>query len=115
MIFAKINPELKIVQQSGLFNPEVEYVTGSYMTALATPYALGASKVNFRVHFGEFELSGNNENKRFKTVHSENVEFTSEELENWGTDDSFVLNLIAAKKGTTVVETSNVDIENMGF
>lgn len=113
MIFAKISPELKMVQQSGLFNPEVNYITGSYMTAMATPYPLGATKVNFRVHFGEFETNENNEKTRFKTVHSESIELSSEELASWGTDDTVVLNLIAAKKGTTVVETIESDVDNL--
>lgn len=113
MIFAKISPELKMVQQTGLFNPEVTYIVGSHMTAIATPYPLGATKVNFRVHFGEFETNEGNGRNRFKTVHSESIEISSEELENWGTDDRVILDILALKKGTTVVETIEVDIDNM--
>jgi hypothetical protein len=40
------------------------------------------------------------------------VKLTSEELATWGTDDSVVLDLIAAKLGTTVTEKTPVDFHH---
>ena len=49
MIFGKISPVLSIATQDSLFNPSPEFITGSYMTAVANQYALGTNQVNFRV------------------------------------------------------------------
>ena len=58
MIFAQINPVASITQQTTPFVQTT--VTGSYMTAIARPYALGSEKVNFQVNYGNvtFDESG---------------------------------------------------------
>lgn len=104
MIFAKITPELSMVEQSGMFNPQVTYKTASYMAAVADPYPLGADKVDFTLMYGTFKVEGPEVYKDFEVIHRERIQLTGEELEDWGTDDSVVLHLIAAKQGTEVVE-----------
>ena len=71
------------------------------MTAVANQYALGAHQVNFRVMYGEciFE-SGSVVD--FQVIHADNVVLSGSAVENWGTDDSVVLEAIAAEQGTTV-------------
>lgn len=101
MIFGQIDPVLSIATQDTLFNPSPEYITGSYMTAVANQYSLGTNEVNFRVSYGEciFE-SGSVVD--FKTVHSDNVVLSGSAIETWGEDDSVILDAIAAAQGTTV-------------
>jgi hypothetical protein len=102
MIFGQINPVLSIVKQDTLFNPAPEFTTGSFVTAVANRYVVGANKVNFRVMYGEcvFESGSVVE---FKTIHTDNVELSGEAIETWGTDDSVILEAIAELQGTSVV------------
>lgn len=114
MIFGKINPVLSMVTQDSLFNPTTTFITGSYMTAIASPYPLGANQVNFRVSFGECEFS-EGEVVEFKSIHQENVQLSDLDLESWGTDDSVVLGIIADKKGISVTEVVSGSVEGIGF
>ena len=114
MIFGKINPVLSMVTQDSLFNPTTTFITGSYMTAIASPYPLGANEVNFRVSFGECEFS-EGEVVAFKSIHQENIQLSDLDLENWGTDDSIVLGIIAGKKGIDVTEIASGSVNGIGF
>jgi hypothetical protein len=113
MIFAKINPVLSIVTQDSLFNPTTNFITGSYMTAIANQYPLGANEVDFRVSFGNCEFDNDNIIS-FKPIHQENIKLSGEDLENWGTDDSIVLEIIASNKGIEIVDVVSGNI-NDGF
>lgn len=116
MLLAKISPAAKQIVQTSPF--ESSEVSAEYMSALARPYALGASKVNFEVVFGNLVESpkpGTEEvSQNFVRVTSANVELQGEELASWGTDDSVVLSALAAKLGTSVVSTLVVD-NQFGF
>ena len=84
------------------------------MTAVANQYALGAHQVNFRVMYGEciFE-SGSVVD--FKVIHADNVVLSGSAVETWGTDDSVVLEAIAAEQGTTVDAVVSGSIKNGMF
>lgn len=114
MIFGQINPVLSMVKQDTLFNPTPEFVTGSYMTAVANQYALGANQVNFRVMYGEciFE-SGSVVD--FQVIHIDNVVLSGSAIETWGTDDSVILNTIAEQQGTTVVAVVSGSMRGVVF
>ena len=116
MLLAKISPAAKQIVQTSPF--ESSEVSAEYMSALARPYALGASKVNFEVVFGNLVEStrpGSEEvAQQFVRVTSANVELEGEALASWGTDDSVVLSAIAAKLGTSVVSTLVVN-DQFGF
>lgn len=116
MLLAKISPAAKQIVQTSPF--ESSEVTAEYMSALARPYALGASKVNFEVVFGNLVESpkpGSEELvQQFVRVTSSSVVLEGEELASWGTDDLVVLNAIAAKLGTSIVSTLVVENE-FGF
>jgi hypothetical protein len=103
MIFAQIDPVLSMVKQDTLFNPTPEFITGSYMMAIANQYSLGSNQVNFRVSYGTCIFNGGGDITDFNTIHSDNVELSGEDIENWGTDDSLILDIIAEKQGTTVI------------
>ena len=102
MIFAKINPAAARVNQIDPFTSTT--VTGSYMTAIARPYALGAKETRFEVKFGQVEFDENNQVTRYQDVVSSGLTMTSEELANWGSDDSAVLSAIASKLKVTIEE-----------
>lgn len=111
MIFAKINPVATVPVQEGPFI--VNSITGSYLTATANQYPLGANKVNFRIVYGECVIEEGTV-VGFNQVYGDFVELSGSEVENWGTDDSYVLNIIAQKQGTSVVEIVSGSL-NSGF
>jgi hypothetical protein len=114
MIFGKIDPVLSMVTQNSLFNPTTEFITGSYGTAMATPYPLGAHKVNFRVSYGNCEFVDGQVSK-FNIIHQDSITLSGEDIETWGTDDSVILDIIAEQQGTEVVEIVSGSMDNLGF
>ncbi len=102
MIFGQINPVATVVQQNTPFTGSV--VTGSYMTALARPYALGANIVNFQVIYGNCTFdTGSGEVTGFQQVFSDNVVLSGSAITTWGEDDTVILDALATQQGTTVV------------
>jgi hypothetical protein len=112
MLYAKINPKASFVKQEGPFAAPVT-VEADYLTALARPYAAGASQTNFEVQFGNAVLNEEGVVVSINQVSNSSVVLTAEELVNWGTDDSLLLEAIAAKLGTTV--ESVIELENNNF
>ena len=104
MLYAKINPAATKVDQPSPFSTSTTTVA-NYMTALARPYAVGASKTRFEVQYGNVTVTTDGYAKDFKQLLSGEVTLTSEQLASWGSDDTIVLNLIAAAVGTTVEST----------
>lgn len=110
MLLAKISPAASFTSQDGPF-AQPTIVTADSLTAIARPYVAGASKTNFEVIFGTYtpavEASEGvvAQSAKFGRVQSSQVVLSAEELSSWGTDDSVLLEAIAAKLGTSVVET----------
>lgn len=102
MIFAKINPSANIAVQTGPFT--FTSVTGSYITARTDQYVLGAEKVSFYVQYGNCTFDENQNVVKFERVTADFILLEGPDLENWGTDDSVVLQTIATKQGASVVE-----------
>lgn len=102
MIFGQINPVATVVVQNTPFTGST--VTGSYMTALARPYALGANTVNFQVIYGNCTFdTGSGEVIGFQQVFSDNVVLSGSAITTWGEDDTVILDALATQQGTTVV------------
>ena len=114
MIFGQINPVLSLATQDTLFNPSPEFVTGSYMTAVANNYPLGANQVNFRVSYGNCEFESGSVVK-FNVVHQDNVILSGSTITTWGEDDSVILDAIAAEQGTTVIAVVSGSAGSLGF
>lgn len=114
MIFGKINPVISIAQQSTLFNPSSSFTTGSYITAVANQYALGANQVNFRVSYGNCTFESGSV-VGFNTVYADNVVLSGSAIETWGTDDSVILAAIAQAQGTTVTQVVSGSVNGMLF
>ena len=100
MIFGQISPVASINVQSTPFTGSI--VTGSYMTALARPYALGANQVNFQVIYGNCIFESGSV-VGFQQVFSDNVTLSGSAITTWGEDDTVILNDLAAQQGTSVV------------
>jgi hypothetical protein len=114
MIFGKISPVLSIATQDSLFNPSPEFITGSYITAVANNYALGANQVNFRVSYGNCEFESGSVVK-FNVVHQDNVVLSGSTITTWGEDDSVILDAIADEQGTSVIAVVSGSTNGMGF
>ena len=113
MIFGQINPVLSLATQGTLFNPSAEFITGSYVTAVANNYSLGANQVNFRVSYGNCTFESGSVTK-FDVVHSDNVILSGSAIASWGEDDSVILDAIAAAQGTTITEVVSGSINTFG-
>lgn len=98
MLYAQITPAAEKTTQVTPFSAITE--SADLMFAVARPYTLGASRVNFQVTFGNGTIT-DGKVSNFQELLSSNVNLTSDELSNWGTDDSIVLSTIATKLGTT--------------
>ena len=114
MIFGKISPVLSIATQDTLFNPSPEFITGSYMTAVANNYPLGANQVNFRVSYGNCTFNSGSVVK-FDVIHSDNVVLSGSTIATWGEDDSVILDAIALAQGTTVTQVVSGSANMFGF
>ena len=114
MIFGQIDPVIALAQQTDLFDQTTNYVTGSYVTAVANQYALGTNQVNFRVMYGNctFE-SGSVTN--FQTVYATNIVLSGSTITTWGEDDSIILDAIAAEQGTSIVSIVSGSVNGMFF
>ena len=114
MIFGKISPVISIATQDTLFNPSPEFITGSYITAVANNYPLGANQVNFRVSYGNCTFESGSVVK-FDVIHSDNVVLSGSTITTWGEDDSVILDAIAEVQGTTVTQVVSGSAGMFGF
>ena len=101
MIFAQINPVASIIQQTSPFVQTT--LTGSYMTAIARPYALGSEKVNFQVNYGNVTFDESGSVISFQPIFNDKVILSGSVITNWGTNDTAILTAIAELQGTSVV------------
>jgi hypothetical protein len=101
MIFAKINPVASKVLQTTPFTTTT--ITADTMTAIARPYKLGSENTRFELVFGNL-ISGNTENNeiKFNQIMNSEITLSSTQLQNWGSDDSVVLTIIATALGVNV-------------
>lgn len=114
MIFGQISPVLSLATQDTLFNPAPEFITGSYMTAVANNYPLGTNIVNFRVSYGNCVFESGSV-VGFNVVHADNVVLSGSTITTWGEDDTVILDAIAAAQGTTVVAVVSGSANAFGF
>lgn len=108
MLLAKINPAATFTSQDGPF-AQPTIITADYLTALARPYVAGADKTNFEIQFGTYVPAVDGQPAKFNRVQSSQLTLSAEELAQWGLDDSALLEAVALKLGTAVVETVEVE------
>lgn len=110
MLLGKISPVVTKTYQISAF--ETQTITGEYMTVRADSYVVGVPKVEFELRFGNLEYDENGVPNHFDIILRDRIYLTSEELATWGTDDSVLMDIIAAKLGTTVTEKITVDLHH---
>jgi hypothetical protein len=108
MIIAKLTQPIVKTYHRDVFNPIT--VSGSYMTANTQEYVLGAPTSSFICKIGILEFDESGSATYFKDFARHGIRLTSDELSNWGTDDTAVLEVITAKLGLEVEEYLNIDI-----
>jgi len=114
MLLAKINPAATFTSQDGPF-AQPTIITADYLTALARPYVAGAAQTNFEIQFGTYTPAVKGEQPQpanFNRIQSSQLVLTSQDLASWGEDDSALLDVVASKLGTSVVETVDVEVNN---
>jgi hypothetical protein len=100
MLLGKLaTPAVKVIQ-NGIFDTTT--ITADYMVVGIHRFAVGINEVDLDLRFGN--IITENEKERFDIVMRHVLKMTSEELSTWGTDDSVLLDLIAAKIGNTITE-----------
>lgn len=114
MIFGQIDPVIALAQQTDLFDQTTNYITGSYVTAVANQYALGTNEVNFRVMYGNCTYTSGSITG-FETVYATNVVLSGDDIATWGEDDSVILDAITAEQGTEVIAVVSGSVNGMFF
>ena len=102
MLFAKINPAAQIPQMESPFQYDVQ--TADYLTAIASPYKLGSTEVNFTVIYGSATFGPTGEMQNFNRALTGFIVISSPDIEEWGIDDSVILGTICQKLGTTATQ-----------
>lgn len=100
MLLGKLVAPATKVYQNGSFN--FTTATANYMVVATQRFVIGEDKASFELRFGNVIIE--DEKERFDVVLREKIEMTSEELSTWGIDDAVLLDLIAAKLGTSITE-----------
>ena len=110
MLFAKIDPVAEIPEMLSPFTYNVKQA--DYLTAVASPYRLGSTEVNFSLIYGKatFDAEGNMET--FDRLLGGSITMSSPDIEEWGIDDSVILGKICEKVGTEAVEFIEGDPKN---
>lgn len=100
MLLGKLaTPVTKVYQVDAL---QTKTATAEYLVVAANNYVIGKPDVQFEVRFGNIVTEKDKE--RFDIVLRHDLKMTQEELSTWGTDDSVVLDLVAAKLNNSIVE-----------
>ncbi len=108
MLLGKLaTPALKVFQ-NGAFGSVT--ATADYMVVSTERFVIGEDKTSFQLRFGN--VITENEEERFDVILRENLEMTTEELSTWGTDDSVLLDLIAARLGTSLTDKLHKDLHH---
>ena len=115
MLVAKITPAASFAKQENPFT--ITTTSADTILVLARPYVLGSKEVNFEVLFGNVvaateavEASEGVEAieaspTKFVVVASDFLVLNQEDLQDWGTDDLVVFNLIATKLSVSIDST----------
>ena len=113
MLYAIISPTAKYASDQPNPFQAPEIIDAELMTAIARPYALGASSVRFEVLFGTAEKDSNGATIGFKKLGTLSLALLSSDIATWGTDDGSILKVIASKlpflTNVTVISTVEID------
>ena len=118
MIVAKISPAATKVIQTSPFTQET--LTGEYMVVNVAKYVIGSIVGSFNddnifeIKFGNIKYEknpdGTDGRPMMDTIISQRLKLQTPHVENWGTDDSVVIDIIAQHLGITIVEKQVMDM-----
>jgi hypothetical protein len=100
MLYAKFTPGISFNQSKDPFTPQ--NITLEFMTATAVGYQLGATSTRFNVYFGTATIDGNGKISEFSRRVVKLIDVSGSVLDNWGTDDTTILNYLAGEFNLTV-------------
>lgn len=108
MLVAKLTTEVeKVYQEQGSL--EVKTFTCQYLIGYVASYSLNG-ECNIYYKLGKVDLNAKPHEKFKKLIHGY-VELTQEEIADWGTDDSKLLEVLAEKLGLEVEEVFELEGE----
>jgi hypothetical protein len=110
MILAKITPPVNFTTQVGPFSSTT--ITCEYLATATAVYKPGDETNPFKVMFGHFVYNDEEDPTKktgFKNDYFMNTTLTSQELSNWGTDDSQMVLAVVTHLELSVVEYITVD------
>lgn len=110
MLFAKINPVAQIPEMESPFAYDVK--TANYLTAVASPYRLGAEEVNFSLVYGTATFNEQGEMETFTRLLGGSITLGAPYIQQWGLDDSVILGTICEQVGTEAIEFIEGDPKN---
>lgn len=103
MLYAKISPAAQVVKQKSPF--EVETVEVDHIIIFTETYILGWTKdLGLRVNYVEPVRNEEGKLIQFKDHLRAEVKLSPEEFADWGTDDKFIFEAVAANQGFTILE-----------
>jgi len=118
MIVAKISPAATKIIQTSPF--EHTTLSGEYMCVSVAKYVIGSidgthNDANiFEVKFGNIKYEknpdGSNSRPMMDTIITHRLKMTTNEVSDWGQDDSVLIDLIAAKLNLSVLEKNIMDM-----
>ena len=108
MLYAKIFPIAKRIRQINAFSSLT--IEGDYMTFSIQPYIAGSNSIKVNVMFGNItEITTDDNNyEQFNLIYSTKIDVSGTDLQNWGVEDEYLLDVIANKIGTSIVEYKTI-------
>ena len=108
MLIGKLAVPAIKVYQIDAFNSTT--ATAEYLSVSTHKFVIGEDETSFDLRFGNIIIENGKE--RFDILLREVIKLTSKELAAWGTDDSVLLDIIAAKLGTSITEKIIKDLHH---
>lgn len=105
MLLGKISPVATYTQNSNSPFGQPTTTIADYISVAATPYIAGALLTSFTINYCTITTDADGVVTSAQSYGTEGVNMTAEELSTWGSDDTVLLNIIAAKIGTNIVST----------
>lgn len=108
MLLGKLSTPATKVYQTGAFNTTT--ATADYLSVSATRFVIGEANIDLELRFGN--IITENDKERFDILLREYISVPSSELSEWGTDDSVLLDIIAARLGNSITEKHQTDLHH---
>lgn len=112
MLFAKFSPVVSVARQDGPFSTST--ITADHFTAVTRGYVVGATSATFEVSYGNVTKDGDGKVVDFNQVISTEVTLSESDIADWGTDDSVILDKIAAAQNLTVDAVVSGELSRRG-